>query len=145
MRAEVTENRLRFLLAGKATFTIKNERSGYEVDYTVMLSANTNRYYVVATKAHTHLGWIPADRLLYPDQTVTPVVQQLASYKGFWWYYKQLLIAEYDDPVCKDMDNALAFKLDFKLYHKGRCSRCYRELTDADSIARGMGPVCAKY
>lgn len=26
----------------------------------------------------------------------------------------------------------------------GRCTRCGRELSDADSIARGMGPECAR-
>jgi SWI/SNF-related matrix-associated actin-dependent regulator 1 of chromatin subfamily A len=30
-----------------------------------------------------------------------------------------------------------------QLWHQGRCSCCGRTLTDSDSIARGIGPVCA--
>jgi SWI/SNF-related matrix-associated actin-dependent regulator 1 of chromatin subfamily A len=30
-----------------------------------------------------------------------------------------------------------------RLWHQGRCSCCGRTLTDSDSIARGIGPVCA--
>ena len=31
----------------------------------------------------------------------------------------------------------------FELWHSGRCARCHRELTDPESISRGLGPVCA--
>jgi hypothetical protein len=32
---------------------------------------------------------------------------------------------------------------DIEVWHSGKCSRCHRELTDPESIARGLGPVCA--
>jgi hypothetical protein len=31
-----------------------------------------------------------------------------------------------------------------EVWHSGSCSRCGRELTDPQSIARGLGPVCAE-
>lgn len=31
------------------------------------------------------------------------------------------------------------------IYHHGKCSRCGKKLTDADSLARGLGPTCFKY
>jgi len=32
----------------------------------------------------------------------------------------------------------------FDLHHEGKCGRCGRELTDPDSISRGLGPDCLK-
>jgi hypothetical protein len=32
----------------------------------------------------------------------------------------------------------------WELWHSGRCARCHRELTDPESIERGLGPVCAE-
>lgn len=31
-----------------------------------------------------------------------------------------------------------------EVWHSGECSRCGRELTDPESIARGLGPKCAE-
>ena len=33
----------------------------------------------------------------------------------------------------------------WSIRHNGRCGRCGRVLTDASSIARGIGPVCARW
>lgn len=33
---------------------------------------------------------------------------------------------------------------EIEVWHSGTCSRCGRELTDPESIARGLGPVCAE-
>lgn len=33
---------------------------------------------------------------------------------------------------------------DVEVWHHGRCSRCGRLLTDNESVARGLGPVCAE-
>ncbi len=33
----------------------------------------------------------------------------------------------------------------FELWHSGRCARCHRELTDPESISRGLGPVCLEF
>lgn len=30
-----------------------------------------------------------------------------------------------------------------EVWHAGRCAKCRRELTHPDSIARGLGPICA--
>jgi hypothetical protein len=32
---------------------------------------------------------------------------------------------------------------EIEVWHSGKCSRCSRELTDPESIARGLGPICA--
>lgn len=31
-----------------------------------------------------------------------------------------------------------------EFWHAGECARCGRELTDPESIARGLGPICAE-
>lgn len=31
-----------------------------------------------------------------------------------------------------------------EFWHAGECGRCGRELTDPESIARGLGPICAE-
>ena len=58
--------------------------------------------------------------------------------------------------VTTDAAKAIAFVLDavehgrtewldtvMEVMHTGKCLRCGRELTDADSIKRGLGPTCA--
>jgi len=48
---------------------------------------------------------------------------------------------------------SFAFKLlgtgrihpDLQIWHEGRCGRCNRVLTDPVSIARGLGPECARH
>lgn len=37
-----------------------------------------------------------------------------------------------------------AFFEQAEFWHAGECGRCGRELTDPESIARGLGPVCAE-
>lgn len=39
----------------------------------------------------------------------------------------------------KDVDTILEHSI---LYHTGKCIKCNRPLTDADSIEYGMGPIC---
>lgn len=36
-----------------------------------------------------------------------------------------------------------AFPEGVQLWHEGRCGRCGRTLTDPESCARGLGPICA--
>jgi hypothetical protein len=35
--------------------------------------------------------------------------------------------------------------LQMEVWHSGECGRCGRDLTDPESIARGLGPTCAEY
>ena len=41
--------------------------------------------------------------------------------------------------------DAGAFFAQAEFWHAGFCARCGRELTDPESIARGLGPICAGY
>ena len=47
--------------------------------------------------------------------------------------------------VLNGVEKGFSSKLDLQLslMHTGNCLRCGRELTDSDSIGRGLGPTCA--
>lgn len=56
---------------------------------------------------------------------------------------------EYEQPVRAfrwvwDRLRAGQVPTDVEIWHEGRCGHCARVLTDPESIARGLGPICAE-
>lgn len=56
------------------------------------------------------------------------------------WEYAPQLIRQCDDAHRMTLEAAKAFILRY-----GRCVRCSRKLKAADSVERGIGPVCVNY
>jgi hypothetical protein len=53
------------------------------------------------------------------------------SHRAFDWFWKHM--------QAQSMPTAL-----LECWHEGRCGKCGRKLTVPESIARGIGPECAK-
>jgi hypothetical protein len=130
-----------FILGGNSEFTIENLNSGTKYAYRVKVSPNNKNLFFVYTNDITE------------DEEIINV------YAGFLQRDARSGMIRYnrgakgklddDTPQIKGIIYALRagdqpLKRPMILYHHGRCAKCNRKLTDADSIARGFGPECWK-
>lgn len=130
------EDAFAFMLAGKATFTVRSEKTGDHLTFSVrkwakakhgtmhFVSVRTGNDFakigVVRNGNELSLGGAKCD-LPYDDARV----------RGFGYVFKHLCTAKQMPPKCE-------------VWHEGQCGRCGRALTDPESIARGIGPECIK-
>ncbi len=137
MTAQITDAgvALKFLLAGKATFTVRSEKTGDHLTYQVrawkkakhgtmhFVSVRTGNDYakigVVRDGHDLSLGGNKSD-LVYDDPRV----------RGFRYVFEHLRSGHVPPKA--------------EIWHEGVCGRCSRALTDPESIARGIGPECIK-
>lgn len=131
-----------FVLAGRATVTLQNTRTGGRYTFSVNRARPERkgdepppRWYVGLLTGpdngsdYTFLGTI-FDGTDYRHGRRSRITPDAPGAKAFAWFW-QLLAAGVEPPP------ALA------IYHEGRCGRCGRPLTVPESIRTGIGPVCA--
>lgn len=127
------ENPREFIFAGKAIFTIQNEKTGNHFTFKVKQakdqkpvwfvsilngSDNYSNYAYIGTIFNTDFRWTKKSKVNRESQ----------SFKSFSWVLRNI--------------NTLP---DFvKVHHEGQCGRCGRRLTVPESIERGIGPECLK-
>ena len=127
-----------FLLAGNATFTVSNPE-GKHYTYKVQ-KAKTQLYpdrpafFIKALtgadneNSYTYLGMVKETGVrltraskYHADSTI---------YRVAHWAVKHII-------------NGVPVPTGYKIDHAGTCGRCGRKLTTPESIALGLGPVCA--
>ena len=119
------ENPKQFLLAGKATANFLSAKTGSKLTFSINRSKDDKVYFVNRRKASGagFLGIIgSSDEIFHKGRECTDHL--MAGVFGWIW---------------NNLDHE-----DLIITHIGRCGACRRELTDEVSIARGIGPVCAK-
>ena len=133
-------NVCRFLLAGEAKFTLVSKVSGERKTFLVEHAKATEKF---------PEGWM-VKLLVGPDngsdyryigiiRVGNGIANFFANKKGyapeacaaFAWFVR-LINARRND----------RFNEQAEFWHSGFCARCGRELTDPESIASGLGPVC---
>lgn len=123
-----------FVLAGNARFTISNPDTGARFTYRVRKGDGDAPYFVsVLTgpdndNAFTYLGCI-FDGETFRVTARSKIGKGAPSAVAFDWTWPRLGNADALGPV--------------EIWHEGRCGRCGRALTVPESIASGIGPVCA--
>lgn len=129
-----------FMLAGNAHVTFQSRRTGTRFTYRVRLAnphagdrvraGGPSHFVAVLTGPdnYEYLGCI-YDRRAYAHGRKSRISRDATSAVAFTWVWKHLFAGE--------MHPELA------VYHEGRCGRCGRRLTTPESIATGLGPVCA--
>lgn len=126
---------MQFLLAGKATFTVRSEATGAHLTFQVrqwkkakygtmhFVSVRTGNDYakigVVRNGCDLELGGSKCD-LPFEDFRV----------RGFRYIFRHLQQKQLPPKT--------------EIWHEGSCGRCGRALTDPASIASGIGPECIK-
>jgi hypothetical protein len=130
------ENPKDFVLAGKAIFTVENEKTGNRFTFKVKQAKdhdgtvkpvwfvsvlngpdNGSNYAYIGTIFENHFRWTAK----------STVSRECQSFKVFDWMMKSNLLL----PTF------------VKIHHEGRCGRCGRRLTVPESIKNGLGPECA--
>lgn len=139
---QITDPRdaLTYLFAGNATLTLVSQKTGTRFTYKIRApEAGCNRRFVGLlsgpdnTEAYVYMGLLEHDETqdsfrFFPT-TKSRVGRDAPSWKAFAWTLQKL---------CKhEMPEQL------EVWHEGRCGRCGRKLTVPESIASGLGPVCA--
>jgi hypothetical protein len=134
--AEITDpkDRHAYMLGGRCKVTIVSKRSGTRFTYDILrkdLEDGRFLHFVRVlqgpdnTQDYTFIGTIFGGQQ-YRHSQKSPIGPDAPSAKAFAWSWDHL-------------DSQ-----DFEVWHSGKCSRCSRELTDPESIRRGLGPVCAE-
>jgi len=141
--------RVNFILAGNATFTLRSKKTGEEFLYLVQTPKkypdSTKRYvYVYMEKMNptTDPGRVGFGKWFYIGMLHTHGKMKPFAYgtrKGelpsnhiavhaFAWLWYKLIRNENHERA--------------EVLHIGKCGRCKRKLLDPASLKRGLGPIC---
>jgi hypothetical protein len=128
-----------FVLAGKAIFTVENEKTGNRFTYKVKQAEDDKKVWFVSVLTgpdngsnYAYIGTIFGNDFHVPTINFrwtikSTVTKECQSFKVFSWLFK----------------NMTGLPLFVKVHHEGRCGRCGRRLTVPESIKLGLGPECA--
>jgi hypothetical protein len=135
-----------FLLGGHAVVTLVSKKTGTRFTYRVsraparlgqptppdapffvsVLSGPEN------TADYAYIGlWKPEERRFFRTMKSRVKSDDAPSFAAFAWTLRVLF--NFDD----------AMPPEFEVWHQGSCGKCGRPLTVPESIASGIGPVCA--
>lgn len=127
-----------FVLAGRAVFTLLNTKTGNRFTFRVAVPRRKRapESMWVGTvgvltgpnneRDYTYIGTVFDNGNFRPSRNLT----RRRSAQVFEWAWRRLMKSGLPECV--------------QLWHEGRCGRCGRALTDPESIARGLGPTCAR-
>lgn len=125
---------LGFMLAGRATVTLRSQRTGTHITYKIRAAKDGRAHFASVRVRPEGKGAFEYVALVTPEH-------QLRHTKGSTIHV--------EDPRYR----ALAFVLAAlrknemppacEIWHEGTCGRCGRKLTHPESIASGLGPECA--
>lgn len=115
-----------------APIVIQSRRTGKDYTFKISRSEWHEKWY-------THI-WI--------EQTYDHYAHMGTYYLGRIWKDKKPLITKGAKSIAWVLKHAEAEHFDFLqervlIMHSGHCLACGKRLTDAESIKRGLGPVCA--
>lgn len=124
---------LAFLLAGKATVTLKSEATGDHLTYQVRKwkKAKNGTLHFVSVRTGNDFANVGVirDGHSFSRGNKADVDFDDKRVKAFRYAFTHLCDAKQLPPKCE-------------VWHEGQCGRCGRPLTDPESIARGIGPDC---
>lgn len=139
----------RYMLAGNARLTVVNTATGNRLTYRVrrMPERDDGRapgwFVSVLTGGnndvdYAYLGcmWKSRDARVYAPKVGyvhgarSRIGPEAPSARGFAWLVRQVF-------------RRRALPAGVEVWHDGRCGRCGRSLTVPESVATGLGPVCA--
>lgn len=128
-----------FIFAGKATFTLVSIRTGTRFTYRVSRANGEDEerpYFIGVLSGSDNESHYSYMGTIFPNnvQTVrftakSRVERDAPSAKGFCWFLARLISGG-------DLSQ-------IEFWHAGCCGACGRLLTVPESIASGLGPVCA--
>ncbi|MBW1779332.1 MAG: hypothetical protein JRL30_01210 [Deltaproteobacteria bacterium] len=137
---------LKFMMAGKAIFTILNSSNGHRFTFKVTKAKDATARGPWFVKVLTgpdngahykYLGcvWVSPSRYpkirTYSHGRKSKIADDASSVRAFRWILARL---QKEEPM----------PVNVQVFHEGRCGRCGRRLTVPESIESGYGPECIK-
>lgn len=127
---------LSFILAGKATVTLRSLMSGNRYTYKIVAAEKRNpndapTWFVKLlngpdnTNSFVYIGIIRNNQLVWTSKSRVAI--NAPSFIGFKFVLNALI------------ENNMH---GFEVWHEGRCGRCGKKLTVPESVATGFGPNC---
>lgn len=138
MRGQLTsaQDAMRFALAGKATITLRSQKTGTRFTYKISVSDDGLCHFVgLLVGADNESNYQYLGRIS----------------RGVFWLGRKVPRA---GDISKDAPSARAFDWAWRalakgtlpqqleIWHEGACGRCGRKLTVPESVAQGFGPEC---
>lgn len=125
-----------FMLAGNAHVTFQSERTGAHYTYHVALAPRrtdgspVTHFVAVLTGAdsYEYVGFIRNRAVYVHGGHRSRIARTAKSHMAFGWTWAHLTAGRMPETLT--------------VWHEGRCGKCGRRLTDPESIASGLGPIC---
>lgn len=138
------ENPKKFILGGKAYFTVESTKTGNHFTFKVdKIPDSDNGFFVsvcIEYDKYSYIGNLysgknPNDFTFRPRKKI---VKTMNKGSGIAEYPKSILTFQYivDNHMIKNCKPLINF------YHHCKCAKCGRTLTTPESIKNGFGPVC---
>ncbi len=126
----------RFILGGKATFTLVSTKTKARFTYKVTTSENGHMYFVSVLNGpdnwhnYKYIGHMFTESLRFMVGRKSKIAADAPSVKAFTWAWSNLLKGHKPATL--------------EIWHSMKCGRCGLKLTVPSSIASGFGPECVK-
>ena len=123
----------RFIKAGNALFTVRNEKTGNRLTFHVKKVKDKAIWFVMhrnSQNKYVYIGTI-FDRTFRLTKNSCVNIDSLA-FKSFLW-------------INEIINSGQQFGQNIVFLHVGRCGRCGKLLTVPESILAGYGPVCINF
>lgn len=124
-----------YLLAGKATVTLRSARTGTRFTYRFRRGKRDGSPVFVSvltgsdnTGDYSYHGAIFSSKFTVKTSGWSQIGPDAPSARALAWALGKLSQGLLPDTL--------------EIWHEGRCGKCGRALTDPESIAAGLGPIC---
>jgi len=128
----INHNKIKqFILAGNSYFTVINEKTKNKLTFHVIQPKDRGPHFVWATNKKSKYGFLGA---IFGNMSYNwgwrrgKFTKDSVTNKSFEWLWKKIYLDSLPENIV--------------FYHKGKCGRCSKRLTDPKSIIRGFGPHC---
>lgn len=134
-KIDTAKDALRFIQAGRATFSLRSIRTGVHFTYKVKQAKdNANLFFVSLLRGadnesdYSYIGFIRDGRWFHGGRK-SRASKEASSVIAFGWAWNRLNQGETPE---------------LEVYHACKCGACGRKLTTPESIATGLGPECSE-
>lgn len=134
-RLRTAEAARRFMLAGKATLTLRSRATEARFTYKVSAKKGVDDLYFVRVLtgpdnegSYEYIGFIKGGNFVHQPYR-SRIGAEAPSVRAFSWFSGNLARG--------------VLREELEVYHEGRCGACRRKLTVPESILTGFGPECS--
>jgi hypothetical protein len=126
-----------YVFGGNSTVTLRSVESGKHYTYKVQAKKDRTVFFVSNMYGYDegprfqYIGVLSDDCRHFHHSPKSKMGDIAKCFTVFRWFIENLARG--------------VLHKDLEVWHEGRCGRCGRVLTVAESIARGIGPKCVKY